>query len=339
MRERPSVNHRRAIYAPVSRKTPYLLWIEITPNAPGWDGHDEPRLDELLKLQPGESGYIGRHTTYIRGNVLRDRKENDHIIELCQRDDDRGPDPPINQSLNAVDGHAWSTWRGPVIIMAKAGTEFDPASYIDVSLNDFRDAADYIYYFREGIGSATDGIGSEAHWGKLISGQYGGKAQVVRVACRGEQSANGVPEFSSVEIPKTHPAFRLADDPPSISEVLSESVSVFKEKPPANMYGSEAVASALDNPSISDLYCNVGHTWSAETARLGTVQDGWSQEVGTVLVLRRDKRAVTLDWIKALCELCRTKAIPWANACRDSEGTIDQLHSRIQKEIAPLLLS
>ena len=337
MRDRPSTNHRRAIHAPVSGKKPYLLWIEITPNAQGWRGHDKPQLDELLKLQPGEAGYVGRHPTYIRGNALRGRKENDHVIELWQRDDDFGPTPPANQSLNAMDGHAWSTWRGPLIIMAKAGTDFDPAFYFDVTLNDFRDAADYTHYFRETIGSATDGIASEGHWGKLISREDGGKVQVVRVACRGEQIAHGVPEFSSVEIPKTHPAFRLADDPPAIADVLSEPISVFKEKPPANLCGSEAVAGSLDNPAISVLYCNVGHSWSTQIAELGTVQDNWSQEVGTVLVLRRDKRDIRVDWVQALCELCQSRAIPWANACRESQGDIDELHSGIKQEIAPLL--
>jgi len=112
-----------------------LIWIEITPNAPGWDGHDEPHLDELLKLQPLEVGYIGRHPTYIRGNSLRGRRENDHVIELWQRDDET--QPPINQSLNAIQGHAWYSWRGPLIIMSKAGTAFDPAHCIDVTLNDF----------------------------------------------------------------------------------------------------------------------------------------------------------------------------------------------------------
>jgi hypothetical protein len=43
---RPSVNHRRAIYAAVNE-----------PDAPGWDGHDEPHLDQLLKLAAGETGY------------------------------------------------------------------------------------------------------------------------------------------------------------------------------------------------------------------------------------------------------------------------------------------
>lgn len=112
---RPSVNHRRAIYAPVNERQPRLIWVQITPDAPGWDGHDEPHLDQLLKLAPGETGYIGRHPTYIRGNKLRGRPENDHTLELWQRDDDSRPLPPANQSLNVVDGHAWSTWRGPLV--------------------------------------------------------------------------------------------------------------------------------------------------------------------------------------------------------------------------------
>ena len=86
-----------------------MIWIEITPNSLGWDGHDEPHLDALLKLKAGEEGYIGQRMIYIRGNALHGRKENDHFIELWQRDDEPRPEPPTNRSLNAVDGHAWST--------------------------------------------------------------------------------------------------------------------------------------------------------------------------------------------------------------------------------------
>lgn len=92
--------------------------------------------------------------------------------------------------------------------MAKAGTDVDPAFYIDVNLNDLRDAAEYFFYSLDSVSSATDGPGSKSLWAKRVLGADIGKTRVVRVACHGEQMARGVPEFSSIEIPKTHPAFR-----------------------------------------------------------------------------------------------------------------------------------
>lgn len=59
---------------------------------------------------------------------------------------------PANQSLNAVDGHPWSTWKGPLVTMSKAGTNFDPALYVDITLDGFRDMIDYIHYSARRMG-------------------------------------------------------------------------------------------------------------------------------------------------------------------------------------------
>jgi len=330
---RPSDNHRLAIYAAVDEPKPRFVWIEITPNAPGWDGHDKPHLDELLKLAAGETGYIGRHPTYIRGNKLRGRPNNDHTLELWQRND-MGPLPPANQSLNVVNGHAWSTWRGPLIAMSKAGTDFDPALYIDVTLDDFRDMIDYIYYFRETWGSAIDGLASECHWGQQILSHDGGKTRVVRVACRGDQVARGLPAFSIVEVPKLHPAFRLADDPPSIAEVLGISMSVYKEKPAAAWRDGMTVTDAYFNQPISSLYCYVGYR--SETMTLGQVPDRWLEKIGTVLVLNRDKSDLSVEWVRTLCELCQTHVVPLAHAF-EFGGDIGELHDQIRAQVALII--
>ena len=97
--------------------------------------------------------------------------------------------------------------------------EPDPKTYIDVDLNDFRDFIDYVFYHCEGLGSASDGLASESQWGKLHREEDSGKVGVVRVACREDQD-KGVPEFSSLEVSKRHPAFRNADDPPSIAKII-----------------------------------------------------------------------------------------------------------------------
>jgi hypothetical protein len=51
------------------------------------------------------------------------------------------------------------------------------SALIDVTLNDFRDMIDYIYYFCETSGSATDGLAGESHWGKQVLSHDGGKAR------------------------------------------------------------------------------------------------------------------------------------------------------------------
>ena len=92
-------------------------------------------------------------------------------------------DAPSNEALNAVDGHTWTTWRGPLVVMSKfPEEELDSKNYIDVVLNSLHDFIDFVFYYREGWGSASDGLASESHHGDVHHPRDHGKIAVVRVA-------------------------------------------------------------------------------------------------------------------------------------------------------------
>lgn len=214
----PGENFRRAILFPTRYRSTRWIWVEIEPNAPRREGHDRPLLDELLKNSPSESGYIGRTTILIRGNALRGDRPNGHTIEVTLRDDlvDMSP---INQSTASVGGNAWYSWKGPMIVMAKEGVDFDPAHYIDATLDDFRDVVEYLRWYREGEGSATDGIGRSSHFARQIIKEKRGKVLGVRVNCVRDQMASGVKELEEVLVPRRHPLFyEEGDDPSEVSE-------------------------------------------------------------------------------------------------------------------------
>jgi hypothetical protein len=51
---------------------------------------------------------------------------------------------PVNESVSSINSHAWQTWQGAMVVMAKKGVELDPHHYQDVTLVDFRDMAEYL---------------------------------------------------------------------------------------------------------------------------------------------------------------------------------------------------
>jgi hypothetical protein len=60
-------------------------------------------------------------------------------------------------------------------------------------------------------------------------------------------------------MPKFHPAFRSADDPPSIAEVVGILVLVYKKKAAAAWRDGKTMTDAYSNPAIASLYCYVGY--------------------------------------------------------------------------------
>src|SRR5204862_5500431 len=136
----------------------------------------------------------------------RGRTTNDHVIEFLEQCAETR-ESIVNTSLNSVQGHAWSRWYGNILVMSKATTEWDPPRYADISLVDYRDAVDYLHYYREGEGSATDGIGASdgVKFHHIIMDAYSGKVKAVRINCTGDVN-RGLPEITQVEIPKLHPA-------------------------------------------------------------------------------------------------------------------------------------
>jgi hypothetical protein len=91
---------------------------------------------------------------------------------------------------------------------------------MDVTLTGYRDAIDYLGYYRNTIGSMIDGIGMRDHLAERVLASRSGKVWGVRINCMGDQ-ALGKPELVSVAVPRTHPLFNLeGDDPLCIPDLL-----------------------------------------------------------------------------------------------------------------------
>ncbi|KAF4429694.1 hypothetical protein F53441_13987 [Fusarium austroafricanum] len=99
----------------------------------------------------------------VRGNVLCGRPSTQDTLNLWFLDLDV---PPRNMTTNkaihgiipTLIGDIWGDfiWKGLVVAVMRKGTGFEPRHSTDITLTAYRDAIDYLGYYRDIIGSMID---------------------------------------------------------------------------------------------------------------------------------------------------------------------------------------
>ncbi len=309
---RPSPKHYLAILFPMSTQSPRLIWVDSQED--DYErGYFNAELDSLLHI-PGHPQYIGRNLLCVRGNRLRGRETNRDTLNIWHLDFDPIPGLTTNQSIHGTTptliGDTWGDfiWKGPLVAVLKVGHEFDPRLLTDITLTAYRDAVDYLGYYRDTMGSMIDGIGAEAFLAKKILAARATKVMGVRINCVGDQ-ASGQPDMVPVLVPKTHPLFNLeGDDPFSIPDRLGRAWV-------AKAYGGKPRRDCGDNPNDTQ------HDLENPLAQLlllrTSVRDGkweaprWHDlQIGSILVVNRRSGHVDVDEVRALCEFIRAKVSP-----------------------------
>ncbi|PON19987.1 hypothetical protein TGAM01_v211147 [Trichoderma gamsii] len=294
----------------MSETKPRLVWVGSKADEYEQEGYLHPDLDRLLNV-PGTRGYIGRGLHFVRGNRLRGRKENADTINIWYLD----PDVPVtnlttNQTVHGTQptliGDTWgeTIFKGPMVIVVKEGSAFDPRRIKDVTLTAYRDAIDFLGYYIETNGSMIDGIGAETMLAqRVIAESRAGKTTGWRINCRHDRVARGLGDMMSVAVPRAHPLFRLeGDDPLDIPGVL----------------GFEWVMKVYDRGGKDETGLE------NEMARLllprATARDGkwegirnWinSPAIGSVLLVERQGREeIKSEVVKGICILIRDVVVP-----------------------------
>lgn len=319
---RPGLRFRRAIYFPTPfGSNPRLTWVEIVPNAPDWNGHDEPLLDDLLKASLDEREPIGRDVHMIRGNSLR-AGDLDHVIELTCRDASFVRLSP-NQSITRIGGSRWHSWLGPFVAMAKASTAFDPAYYQDIDLVDLHDIVDYLAWYRDGIGSAADGVGCRTYFAEnhVLPFQKGDvKVKGVRVNARGDQIVCGRPPFELVDVPRRHPLFSYeGDDPSSLTEQLGPPVRPLCAKryqPDPSWKDLDELPDRFDNTFLDLLYLDLDPESPGWGQRLERCKD----QVGSILVVDRGGGDLSVEEVERLYRFGEDWVLPRVRQATQYEG-------------------
>jgi len=308
----PTDASRRAIFFPWSKTRPKSIWVQVKlgdPSKPRENSeyYDYANVDELLKNNQAEAfTMFCPHREYIRGNILRNRPSNENTIEFIVRDSYIRDHTKPNQSVNSVRGHGMKTWEGSIVVMVREGHEFENPRYGNVTLDDFRDAVDYMAWYRDTIGSASDGVGTMTPFSQMVLGAYAGKVKGVKVSCRGDRVVLGAEEFLSVDVPKSHPLFTIeGDDPSPLSEMLYRPICAKLLPAHAAWRDMTALTDRFDNPIISILYADLSTT-SEEFGRARRSLES----PGTVMLVDRNKRDLLPGDVQNICGFWTSKVSP-----------------------------
>lgn len=318
---RPGKNFRVAFFFPTDSLSPKPVWIEIQPaiQRPTY-GYDNALYDEYLKNSPSEKQRGTCGIALIRGNLLRGKQPNPNTIELTWRGEFEMDGSPYNDSIDRLGGCAWFSWKGPMIAMAKKGMDFDPLYYTDMTLRDFTDVVEYLRWYRDGIGSVTDGIGSRGRFAESILQKRGRKYLGVRVNCAKDMEENKKERFEAVLVPGRHPLYyEEGDDPSEVSEKVGLEIC-------GKRYGMKKIQKGdsmdgMKNDVVEKLYTVIDE----ESFDWGRPEMRWRGNLGSVLLVRRFRKDLHVKEVELLNRFIKDKILPLMASEVDREKVIEQI--------------
>ncbi|OBS16730.1 hypothetical protein FPOA_12670 [Fusarium poae] len=146
---RPSPTHHLAIFFPMDKKRPSVVWVDTKKDKYHDIPYFHPVLDQLLYI-PGNDGYIGRGLREVQGNVLRGRPSWQDTLHIWFLDPDATPrnittNKAIHGTIPTLIGDTWGEfiWKGPVVAVMRKGSGYEePRQSTDITLTAYRDAID-----------------------------------------------------------------------------------------------------------------------------------------------------------------------------------------------------
>ncbi|KAG6989394.1 Ubiquitin carboxyl-terminal hydrolase 19 [Fusarium oxysporum f. sp. conglutinans] len=316
---RPSPTHYLAIFFPMDKKRPSIVWIDTKKDKYEVEPYFHPVLDQLLHI-PGNDGYIGRGLRQVQGNVLRGRTSWQNTLNLWFLDPDVTPrNITTNQAIH-----------GPVVAVMRKGTGYEPRHSTDITLTAYRDAIDYLGYYRDTIGSMIE-PGQDDHFSKRVLADRISKVIGVRINCLRDQISRQEPQLVEVAVPKTHPLFNLEGDDPCdipalfgvdlVAKSYSNNQSNNDETPPAD---------DLQNP-LAQLLLMTTSVKGGEWVHSPDYRRHLHQ--GSILFVCRSKRDIKTDDIHRFCNLIEEIAVPFIlKEDASSPDAKKRLLSRLEEE-------
>ncbi|KAG7402414.1 Ubiquitin carboxyl-terminal hydrolase 19 [Fusarium oxysporum f. sp. raphani] len=333
---RPSPTHYLAIFFPMDKKRPSIVWIDTKKDKYEVEPYFHPVLDQLLHI-PGNDGYIGRGLRQVQGNVLRGRTSWQNTLNIWFLDPDVTPrnittNQAIHGTIPTLIGDTWGEfiWKGPVVAVMRKGTGYEPRHSTDITLTAYRDAVDYLGYYRDTIGSMIE-PGREDHLSKRVLADRISKVVGVRINCLRDQISRQEPQLVEVAVPKTHPLFNLEGDDPCdipalfgvdlVAKSYSNNQSNNDETPPAD---------DLQNP-LAQLLLMTTSVKGGEWVHSPDYRRHLHQ--GSILFVCRSKRDIKTDDIHRFCNLIEEIAVPFIlKEDASSPGAKKRLLSRLEEE-------
>ena len=296
--DRPNPSYKRAILFPPDEVKPKLIWVECKTE----EDDEVPGFTyELCQIREHLGGNLGKYGAFpeyrpIQRNALLDRNLTNTLNVIC-RSTFLSDGSSVNKSVvKATQGAPGHEWRGPILAMKKRGLGTDPGFFLDINMQDYRDVVDYFISYRS-LELEDDVRGRDRNHDQEVK-----KVRGVKIHCEGDQREYGFAKFAAVDVPVGHPVFSKAIVP--ISRLISMPLHTW-QYPPDQVWRNKP--NAHTNVPATVLHHNTdedsGDWW-------GRVPTKWQDDVGSVLVVRRDGRDLSVQRMEALCYFCQFKVQP-----------------------------
>jgi hypothetical protein len=296
--ERPTKEHYRAVLFDPDKKKPEFIWLLCK-----WHEDDGDRY-QLPKSETITGHDVPPQTVPVQYNRRLERRLLNTIC-FTYRDtfliDGSRPNKSI-AAITSTQPGKYHDWRGPVMAYAKDGDELDPPACKDFDMADFRHAADYLLSYC---------------YVPLLTQTHVQQVKGVRINCEGDIKMLNRPPFEEIELPITDSIF-TEHDTSDIADRIGISIltrrclpdprwangehEIFKLSSPFNNQDATFLHRCLDTKAVSDpSKGSLGWGWCSQQ---------WQNEVGSVVVIRKDKKPLLPLHMEALTTYCRKEALP-----------------------------
>ncbi|KAI0543844.1 hypothetical protein F4679DRAFT_592235 [Xylaria curta] len=274
--ERPN-RHTRAILFPVDQERPKTIWLprrRIGLNAENTDDRSRGSVGQLLP-----QGF-----TVIKRYFLA--REDSNMICLCYCDFSTSGESETNQSIKRITTTRpgqYSDWVGAVIAYGKTGQSLGSGGQRDLDMNDFRYTAKYFLScgFNLALWEMPCGLPN---------------VRAVRINCAGDKLLNR-PEFEQIELAANDRIFDVIYDTSDILDRIG--IPVFTQRCAPDPRWEEYLNSYANPHARSlHLHCNPkNEDW-------GMIARKWAEKPGSAIIVRQDKKPLSLFQAEALCKYC-----------------------------------
>lgn len=297
---RPTADHYRAVLFDPDKAKPEFVWLPCE-----WLQGDDGEADyQMLKTNTFIGGDTFPRHEPIQYNP-RLEKTLPNTIFITYRDtfliDGSRPNRSV-ASIHATQPGEYHSWSGPIIAYAKEGTSFDPPVCRDFDTIDFRHLADFFLSYGYTPPKAQASV-------QRVKG--------VRINCLGDVKMLKRPHFEEIELPTTDAIF-TNHYTSGIADRIGIPILTQKCPPDPKWANSEDAMfegwSHFNNQDATFLHqcCDPGAKGNPSTGSLGWgwCSMPWQKRVGSVIVVRKDKKPLLPMHMEALANYCQKEIRP-----------------------------
>lgn len=289
---RPTDEHFRAIAFPVDKPKPELVWVHCE-----WHEDDDDDFRIPSFQIPDSAALLGQGASLasspIQFDLVLDRPLCD-TVQLAYRDTYLIDGSPPNRSVASITAshRVPHPWRGPFVAYGKVGLGYDQIRCRDLDMVDFRHVADYFLSYGSTPAPSAFSLAAAS-------------AQGVRINCAGDQEVFHRPQFEAVEIADSDPILSIERETSDIAQQIG--LPIFTRRLQHNpIWVMKETSTNNQAATFLHLCCDP----NAESSILGWgwAPLQWQNDVGSVLVMRQDKKPILPLHVEALSTYCQYEA-------------------------------